>query len=202
MPGPGPFAAQVQAPVPVTVPVPTTVATTSPRAARQPSERMQALQRTFSTKSEPAAAAASVPGSSVSPRSNTSVKPSVTSTSTVQAVNAAKPSVGTAQSAPSGSKQAAGDSAEADELVRIPVATAATPVTASATSPTILVALHGNNVDLEAVAKELEQRPERLNERDGNGRTPLLAACFAKKWDVAKYFIARGADVSAKDKVF
>jgi ankyrin repeat protein len=150
---------------------------------------MQALQRTFSTKSEPAAAAASVPGSSVSPRSNTSVKPSMTSTSTVQAVNADKLSV-------------AGDSAEADELVRIPVATAATPVTASATSPTILVALHGNNVDLEAVAKELEQRPERLNERDGNGRTPLLAACFAKKWDVAKYFIARGADVSAKDKVF
>jgi ankyrin repeat protein len=113
----------------------------------------------------------------------------MTSTSTVQAVNADKLSV-------------AGDSAEADELVRIPVATAATPVTASATSPTILVALHGNNVDLEAVAKELEQRPERLNERDGNGRTPLLAACFAKKWDVAKYFIARGADVSAKDKVF
>jgi ankyrin repeat protein len=65
-----------------------------------------------------------------------------------------------------------------------------------------VVSLHGNNAAaLEAIAKELEEHPGRLNERDSNGRTPLLAACFAKKWDLAKFLVYNGADVTAKDKV-
>jgi ankyrin repeat protein len=63
-----------------------------------------------------------------------------------------------------------------------------------------LLNLHGGTHAEEDIANELNFRPERLDERDSNFRTPLLAACFAKNWALAKYFAERGADVSAKDR--
>lgn len=61
--------------------------------------------------------------------------------------------------------------------------------------------LHGGNVTIEILSSELATSSDRLEEKDNNGRTPLLSACFAKKWDVAKYLAEYGADVTAKDKV-
>lgn len=54
--------------------------------------------------------------------------------------------------------------------------------------------------DLQRVKTELQQKPEILFERDNNGRTPLLIACFAKNWDVASYLVENGADVTVQDK--
>lgn len=78
--------------------------------------------------------------------------------------------------------------------------------TASSTqvaTPAIKPLLH--TLDLASLTAELEQDEEgrraRIEERDNNGRTPLLAACFSKRWEVAKYLVDKGADVTAKDKV-
>jgi ankyrin repeat protein len=53
---------------------------------------------------------------------------------------------------------------------------------------------------IEQVKAELNSKPELLADRDTNGRTPLLIACFAKNWDVATYLVERGADVTTQDK--
>jgi ankyrin repeat protein len=60
--------------------------------------------------------------------------------------------------------------------------------------------LHSGLLSFESLDAELEMHPERLNEKDANGRTPLLASCFSKNWDMAKYFVEKGADVTAKDR--
>jgi hypothetical protein len=83
------------------------------------------------------------------------------------------------------------------------------PVSISTTSASIddkadansLPNLHNGTLSMDSIVAELQNRPQRLDERDSNGRTPLLAACFSKKWELAAYFIEKGADVSAKDKV-
>jgi hypothetical protein len=61
--------------------------------------------------------------------------------------------------------------------------------------------LHNGSMTLNEVATELALRPARLDEKDINGRTPMLAACFAKRWELAKCFIEKGAEVSTKDRV-
>jgi hypothetical protein len=61
--------------------------------------------------------------------------------------------------------------------------------------------LHSATLDVAALAAELQLHPERVDERDNNNRTPLLASCFAKKWGVAKVLVDHGADVTAKDRV-
>lgn len=58
-----------------------------------------------------------------------------------------------------------------------------------------------SNQSTEQIDAELLARPHRLEEKDSNGRTPLLAACFGRKWDMAKFFVEKGADVTVKDRV-
>ena len=52
-----------------------------------------------------------------------------------------------------------------------------------------------------SVRAELDANKGSINDRDGMGRTHFLAACFAKNWELAEYYIDHGADVQAHDKV-
>jgi hypothetical protein len=61
--------------------------------------------------------------------------------------------------------------------------------------------IHAASISLVALISELASNPDRIDEKDYNGRSPLLAACFGKRWDAARYLIENGADVTIKDKV-
>jgi hypothetical protein len=76
-----------------------------------------------------------------------------------------------------------------------PVLTGTPPVSDSG-----VLSLHAASLTIEQVDAELGVHPDRLNERDSNSRTPLMAACFSKQWELAKHLINKGADVTAKDK--
>jgi ankyrin repeat protein len=74
-------------------------------------------------------------------------------------------------------------------------------VTTNVDNKDAVVSIHNAAATIEIVSRQLEDHPERLEEKDSNARTPLLAACFAKKWDLAKFLITKGADVTVKDRV-
>jgi hypothetical protein len=61
---------------------------------------------------------------------------------------------------------------------------------------------NSSNLTVETLEKELQLNPQRLEETDSNGRTPLLAACFAKQWSLARWLVEeKGANASVKDRV-
>jgi ankyrin repeat protein len=74
-------------------------------------------------------------------------------------------------------------------------------VTTNADNKDAVVSIHNAAATIEIVSRPQENPPDRLEEKDRNARTPLLAACFAKKWDLAKFLITKGADVTVKDRV-
>ena len=53
---------------------------------------------------------------------------------------------------------------------------------------------NGNLLELKRL---LRGKPARLNERDEQGRTPLLAAICERRFDIFVYLIQQGADVNA-----
>ena len=83
-----------------------------------------------------------------------------------------------------------------------------TPIVAVKTAtPRVLVeaaaagSLHTPSLTVDQARTVLVANPEVINELDANGRTPLLVACFGKKWELATYLVEQGADVTVKDKV-
>jgi hypothetical protein len=59
---------------------------------------------------------------------------------------------------------------------------------------------HFSSITVDQVHHELASKPGILFERDGNGRTPLLIASFAKNWAAATVLVENGADVTVQDK--
>jgi hypothetical protein len=65
--------------------------------------------------------------------------------------------------------------------------------------------IHARRISVEAITKELDANPHRLNEQacvDGVGEwTPLAFACHNWNWDLAFSLIDRGADVNILNTV-
>jgi hypothetical protein len=61
--------------------------------------------------------------------------------------------------------------------------------------------LHAPTLTVTQALQALASDVQLLHERDPSDRTPLLTACFSKKWDLVDIFIKFKADVNAKDKV-
>jgi hypothetical protein len=141
------------------------------------------------------------PSSSVSPRANVPAVKPAGAEDRVPAVPVAPTSLADRLQSyqQSASPRADSGAAVKSTSVTSAVRSAATSATAPASSG--LPSLHAGSLSTAEIDAELLAHPLRLEERDSNGRTPLLAACFSKKWEAAKYFIEKGADVTGKDKV-
>jgi hypothetical protein len=50
---------------------------------------------------------------------------------------------------------------------------------------TATVSLHSPTLTVDIAARVLDTHPQRLEEKDSNGRTPLLVACFGTTCDVS-----------------
>lgn len=56
--------------------------------------------------------------------------------------------------------------------------------------------------DVDTVKTILRARPSLVNERDGNGATPLHHAAFGGRQDIMEVLLTAGADINARDDTY
>jgi hypothetical protein len=199
--------APVQSPKPASQPASTTGSSSSvPSLVAERKKSFSAGPSSSSSdSSKPAGtvtAGQKAPSSSLSPRANVpAVKPASADDIGVPAVPVAPTSLADRLQSYQQSASPRADSGAAVKSTSVTSAVSSAATSAAVPASSGLPSLHAGSLSTAEIDAELLAHPLRLEERDSNGRTPLLAACFSKKWEVAKYFIEKGADVTGKDKV-